>query len=113
MGAKNNKKEQMQKYDQALVIPKSKDYVIGVYNDTSEKIKAGLENPYASTGTPIDKIHGAPKFMAVLSNIGGGSVDTGGGGIKEGFNTINDYTKAKTMLQMGEDSKKYLDKDGV
>lgn len=68
-----------------------------IIEHTDKKIKNGLENPTASTGTPISKLKGGAKFMAQLSNIGEGSVATGGGGIKDGFNTItaNIATKSK------------------
>lgn len=59
-----------------------------IYAETSEKIKRGLEKATASTGTPIASLKGGAKYMAQLSNVGGGSVKIGGGGIKEGFNTF-------------------------
>ena len=36
--------------------------------------------------------------MAQISNIGGGSVETGGGGVREGFNTIAENVAATTAL---------------
>lgn len=60
-----------------------------IYAETSEKIKRGLEKATASTGTPIASLKGGAKYMAQLSNVGGGSVKIGGGGIKEGFNTFD------------------------
>lgn len=60
-----------------------------IYAETNEKIKRGLEKATASTGTPIASLKGGAKYMAQLSNVGGGSVEIGGGGIKEGFNTIH------------------------
>ena len=66
---------------------------------TRTKIKNGLSQPKASTGTPIKKLRGGAKFMAQLSNIGGGSKATGGKGISDGFNTIMQNQNAKTMLQ--------------
>ena len=68
--------------------------------ETSQrKIAEGLSRKTASTGTPIDDLHGGAKFMAQLSNIGGGSKETGGGGIKDGFNTITTYVDAKAKVQ--------------
>lgn len=78
-----------------------------VAKQTGDKIKKGLENPTASTGTPIDSLSGGAKFMAQLSNIGGGSKATGGGGIQDGFNTVNTNTKVKTVLEM-LDSENYI-----
>ncbi len=77
--------------------------------ETNKKITKGLENPTASTGTPIDQLHGGEKFMAQLSNIGEGSVAIGGGGIKEGFNTISTNIaakSAKTAILTSDKSKK-------
>lgn len=65
---------------------------------TDEMIQKGLECPTASTGTPIKDLNGGALFMAQLSNIGGGSIETGGGGIKDGFNTIAANIAAKTAL---------------
>ena len=81
-----------------------------IYEKTGEDIRKGLENPYASTGTPIEKLKGGAKFMAQLSNIGGGSVETGGGGIKQGFNTVANNVKAGTALKIEQDSKKAIGK---
>ena len=72
---------------------------VSVSEKTDAKIKKGLEKPTASTGTPISKLHGGPKFMAQLSNIGGGSVATGGGGIRDGFNTIAENERAKETIK--------------
>ncbi len=73
--------------------------------DTSaRKIKEGLSRETASTGTPIEDLHGAAKFTAQLSNIGGGSVATGGGGIKDGFNTVAQYVDAKAKAQVQSQS---------
>jgi len=37
--------------------------------------------------------------MASLSNIGGGSVETGGGGVHDGFNTIMLNKMAESVLR--------------
>ncbi len=70
-----------------------------VAKNTDKKIESGLKQPNASTGTPIKDLNGGAKFMAQLSNIGGGSKSTGGGGIKDGFNTITQNTAAKSTLK--------------
>ena len=54
------------------------------------KIKEGLEKETASTGTPMEQLHGGAEFMAKMSNIGGGSKETGGG-VQEGLKTL--YSK--------------------
>lgn len=66
-----------------------------VLQETEDKIKRGLSMQTASTGTPIVNLRGGAKFMAQLSNIGGGSKATGGGGIKDGFATITLYVDAR------------------
>lgn len=81
-----------------------------IFDKTSEDIRKGLENPYASTGTPIEKLKGGAKFMAQLSNIGGGSVETGGGGVKQGFNTVANNVKAGTALKIEQSTKKAIGK---
>lgn len=50
-----------------------------------------------STGTPMDKLHGGAKRMAQMSNIGGGSKATGGGGVDEGMKAMLQYTWANTV----------------
>lgn len=55
-----------------------------IYAETSEKIKRGLEKATASTGTPIASLKGGAKYMAQLSNVGGGSVKIGGRRHKRG-----------------------------
>lgn len=71
---------------------------------SQRKIAEGLSRKTASTGTPIDDLHGGAKFMAQLSNIGGGSKETGGGGIQDGFNTIATYVDAKAKVQVQSQS---------
>lgn len=56
--------------------------------ETDSKIAEGLVKSTASTGTLMSDLKGDAKFMAQLANIGGGSLATGGGGIRDGFNTI-------------------------
>lgn len=70
-----------------------------VYIETGEKIKSGLEKSTASTGTPIAALNGGAEFMAKLSNVGGGSVKTGGGGVRDGFNTIVNNQIARDVLE--------------
>ena len=57
----------------------------------------GLNKTTASTGTPMDKLHGGAKRMAQMSNIGGGSKATGGGGVYEGMKAMLQYTWANTV----------------
>ena len=66
----------------------------------------GLNNTTASTGTPMDKLHGGAKRMAQMSNIGGGSKATGGGGVDEGMKAMLQYTQANTVKKMVSQSEK-------
>ena len=70
----------------------------------------GLAKPTASTGKTMEEIHGGAKFMAQMSNIGGGSKATGGGGVQSGFNIITNNQKAKTVLELQEKSQKLIGK---
>lgn len=70
-----------------------------VVMETGQRIKEGLEEPFASTGTPIKDLSGGAKFMAQMSNIGGGSLEVGGGGIKEGFGIILANADAQATLR--------------
>lgn len=70
-----------------------------IYTETSKKIQEGLEKDTASTGTPMEALKGGVKLMASLSNIGGGSVETGGGGVHDGFNTIMLNKMAESVLR--------------
>ena len=65
-----------------------------------KQIVDGLNRTTASTGTPIDKLHGGAKRMAQMSNIGGGSKATGGGGVDEGMKAMLQYTQANTVKKM-------------
>lgn len=51
-------------------------------------VDAGIQKSTASNGTPMNKLHGAAHATATLSNIGGGSVATGGGGMKQGVKLL-------------------------
>ena len=75
---------------------------------TERKIQKGLAKETASTGTPINVLHGAAKFVSQLSNIGGGSKEIGGGGIEDGFNTINKNTAIKARMSAIESQEKVL-----
>ena len=77
-----------------------------VVKKTNAQIQSGLEKTTASPGTPIKDLHGAAKFMAQLANIGNGSVSSGGGGIKAGFNTVATNIAAKAMMTTGIEQKR-------
>ena len=71
-----------------------------IFNQRGQQIVDGLNKTTASTGTPMDKLHGGAKRMAQMSNIGGGSKATGGGGVDEGMKAMLQYTKANTVKKM-------------
>lgn len=87
--------------DDTFIIPQENS-VQEIIEVTDEKIRTGLEKNTASTGTPISSLNGGAKFMAQLSNIGGGSLATGGGGIREGFNIISENISAKGRIESTE-----------
>ena len=99
----NMKKKNLVPKKNSIVSPKTtlseQEKLDEVIERTDKKIIQGLENPTASTGTPISNLNGGAKFLAQLSNIGGGSVATGGGGIKDGFNTITTNVAAKAKIE--------------
>lgn len=66
---------------------------------TNEAIRSGCERLYASTGTPMEKLSGGAKFMAIYSNIGGSSIKSGGGGVKRGQEIIALNVYARTRLK--------------
>ena len=69
-----------------------------VVEETNARIKEGLEKETASTGTPMNSLSGAAYFTAQLSNVGGGSLEIGGGGMQEGLATIRENDRARGML---------------
>lgn len=76
-----------------------------VYQQTGKQIVDGLNRSTASTGKPIDELHGAAKKIAQMSNIGGGSKATGGGGLDKGLDTITKHAQAGTAKAMIDGAK--------
>lgn len=72
---------------------------------TNDRIKKGKERATAGTGTPMEDLHGAAKFNALLANIGEGSKATGGGGMASGFDTVVKNAQARTAKTMIDRSK--------
>ena len=79
-----------------------------IIDETDEIIKTGLNKETASTGTPMNKLSGGAKFMATVSNIGGGSKETGGGGVAEGLTTLFNNSNAKGALKGVEITEKII-----
>lgn len=69
-----------------------------------------LSKPTASTGTRIDTLNGIAKALAMMSNAGGGSVATGGGGVAEGIKNITELAQAEAFLAGYEAGRR--DRDG-
>lgn len=74
--------------------------VDSILNQSEKQIMDGLNRTTASTGIPMEKLHGGAKRMAQMSNIGGGSKATGGGGVDEGMKVILQNTQATTAKKM-------------
>ena len=79
-----------------------------ILNQRGKQIVDGLSKNTASTGTPMDKLHGGAKRMAQMSNIGGGSKATGGGGVDEGMKAMLQYVQANTVKKMATQSEKKI-----
>ena len=73
-------------------------------NELKNKITDGIQKKEASTGTPLEKLHGASKITATISNVGGGSKETGETGIQGGMETIFEFF----YLQGGQDALKNI-----
>lgn len=73
--------------------------VINVKNYTQKQIDHGLSKKYASTGTLINRLHGAARQSAKMANIGGGSKAIGGKGMAGGMKAIINNIKADTILK--------------
>lgn len=81
--------------------------------DTTEQmIQDGLNKDTAGTGTLMSNLHGASEITATLSNIGGGSVSTGGGGMKQGLNVIQ-ANKAANGFLAGVEASGNSDEDKI
>lgn len=79
-----------------------------ILSQRGKQIIDGLNKTTASTGTPMDKLHGGAKRMAQISNIGGGSKATGGGGIDEGMKAMIQYAQANTVKKTVSQSEKKI-----
>ena len=77
-----------------------------ILSQRGKQIEDGLSKTTASTGTPMENLHGGAKKMAQMSNIGGGSKATGGGGVDEGMKAMLQYTQANTVKKMVSQSEK-------
>lgn len=76
-----------------------------ILSKRGKQIEDGLSKTTASTGTPMENLHGGAKKMAQMSNIGGGSKATGGGGVDEGMRAMLQYTQADAVKKTVANSK--------
>lgn len=89
----------------------SLEEVAHVFKLTTEQITSGLNTRTASTGTPIPELSGGAKYNTIISNIGGGSKASGGGGMEAGLKVLSAHIKADTILKtaaQNKTSKKFL-----
>ena len=83
----------------------AEQYIDQIYRQTGQQIKDGLNRPTASTGKSIADLSGAAKMTAQISNIGGGSKATGGGGIEKGLDTVTKHAQARTAKAIIDSTK--------
>ena len=98
-------------YDHQVVLVERKflEKMRKVKEYTNKQIEDGINNPFSSTGTLIEDLHGASKFSATLANIGGGSKRTGGNGMEGGLKTIRQRDIA-TIVTRFKDNKNQFKK---
>ena len=75
-----------------------------ILSKRGKQIEDGLSKTTARTGTPMAQSRWAKK-MAQMSNIGGGSKATGGGGVDEGMRAMLQYTQADAVKKTVANSK--------
>ncbi len=66
---------------------------------TRKTIENGLSKPLASTGTPISALKGMARTLAVKANIGGGSVASGGYGVRGCDELLDRYSQLVGMAK--------------
>lgn len=62
-----------------------------------KQIQAGYANPYASTGLPMNRLHGAAHDVALMSNIGIPR-NQGGLGMHGGFEAALSYAVGQALI---------------
>ena len=66
---------------------------------TRRVIENGLSKPLASTGTPISELKGMARTLAMKANIGGGSVASGGQGVRGCDELLDRYSQLVGMAR--------------
>lgn len=66
---------------------------------TRREIDAGIAKPLAGTGTPIAELKGMARTLAIKANVGGGSVATGGKGVRGCDELLDRYSQLMGMAR--------------
>jgi hypothetical protein len=64
---------------------------------TRKEIETKMAVPVASTGTPISELNGMARTLAIMANMGDGSIATGGRGVRGGEELIAQYNRLVGM----------------
>lgn len=81
------------------IVTPQQSRLLKALKDTSLQIHAGMGNPLSGTGTPISSLSGGARFTSILSNIGGGSKASGGGGMEAGMRLLDQHSRISGALQ--------------
>ena len=68
--------------------------VMNNVRETREELERGLSKQTASTGRPLNEIHGIARTITIISNCGGGSKATGGKGVQGGMELLLKHEEA-------------------
>ncbi len=60
---------------------------------TRKEIETKMAVPIASTGTPISELNGMARTLAIMANMGDGSIATGGRGVRGGVELMTKYNR--------------------
>ena len=66
---------------------------------TRKVIENGLSKPLASTGTPISELKGMARTLAMKANVGGGSIASGGHGVRGCDELLDRYSQLVGMAK--------------
>lgn len=68
-------------------------------NQVRRELDTGISKPLASTGTPISELKGMARTLAIKANVGGGSVATGGRGVRGCDELLDRYSQLMGMAK--------------
>ena len=60
---------------------------------TRREIETKMAIPVASTGTPISELNGMARTLAIMANMGDGSIASGGRGVRGGEELMAHYNQ--------------------